>query len=520
MPNEWRGYQRKNSSSASSSPSDGGVASCLYLEGARCYDSVLRRSNERYLRAHAVAPTKGGLGLLEGLIVECASIIHNPRLMICFLVVMLGVSQRGMGEGPDVLYTDCQSIWNYGAIEGIRGYAIDSYTCNVGTEDLLWGFEHDGVPALAMNAYRLLDGRLEQIGMSWVKHSCCAFAGDGCGIECNGNDGSMLGVGCRDVYGAAWNGGQHQLGLRSDINALTGEVLPATGGAGDEIFKRLQIAEADLEAPEALYFIEGVYVSPDDAQAGNALNNASYKRVTVGGSFNLTPVDDIFAGSPAIFAWQDHGLGVGSPDDSVQIMAADLPDEGRFLVAGKASELGEGLWRYAYAVYNHNSHRSAGSFTVPLPAGATASGIGFHDVDYHSGEVYDNTDWAATVDSNGVRWSSPATYAQNPDSNALRWGTMYTFWFDVDAPPVDGSVTLGLFRPGAPASMSISMLAPSAGPPCPADFNGDGVVGPVDLATLLGAWGQCPGCPSDLDGDEEVGPIDLATILGAWGPCP
>ncbi len=58
---------------------------------------------------------------------------------------------------------------------------------------------------------------------------------------------------------------------------------------------------------------------------------------------------------------------------------------------------------------------------------------------------------------------------------------------------------------------------------CPWDFDGDGNVGPFDLAFVLGCWGLChdpDDCPSDLDGDGEVGPLDLAILLGAWGPCP
>ncbi len=54
---------------------------------------------------------------------------------------------------------------------------------------------------------------------------------------------------------------------------------------------------------------------------------------------------------------------------------------------------------------------------------------------------------------------------------------------------------------------------------CPPDLNGDGEVGPVDLSTLLVAWGPCLGCPADLNGDGEVGPVDLSTLLVAWGPC-
>ncbi len=52
---------------------------------------------------------------------------------------------------------------------------------------------------------------------------------------------------------------------------------------------------------------------------------------------------------------------------------------------------------------------------------------------------------------------------------------------------------------------------------CPADLDGDLVVGAGDLAVLLGAWGTAG--PADLDGDGAVTPADLATLLGAWGPC-
>ena len=64
-----------------------------------------------------------------------------------------------------------------------------------------------------------------------------------------------------------------------------------------------------------------------------------------------------------------------------------------------------------------------------------------------------------------------------------------------------------------------------AGVPCPScaeDLNGDGLVGPFDLALLLGNWGPCPpgdDCPADFTEDDEVGPLDLAILLDAWGPC-
>ena len=75
---------------------------------------------------------------------------------------------------------------NWGVVGGIRGYSLGSHTCNIGDQNLMWGNAHDGTPGLAMNAYRLYDGRLMQIGMSWVKHADNAGANDGCGMDCNG----------------------------------------------------------------------------------------------------------------------------------------------------------------------------------------------------------------------------------------------------------------------------------------------------------------------------------------------
>ncbi len=425
-----------------------------------------------------------------------------------------------LGAGPDVTYSNVTSIAHYGPVGDIHGYIFDSHTCNMGTQNLLWGDAHSGTPVLAMNAYRMLDGRLEQIGMSWVKHACCAAAGAGCGLPCNGVGGSLLGIGCRDVYGTGWNASQGRLGKRSNVNAFLGTIVPATGGSGDAIYKRLQIHEADLGAPGALYFVEGVYAASDDAPAGNAMNNATYRRALLSGT-NFSVTDSTQVTIPAIFAWHDHGNGANNPDASIQTVEVDVPDEGRFYAASRVQDNGDGTWRYTYAIYNLNSHRSAGALTVPLGANATATNIGFHDVDYHSGEPYSNTDWNNATGGGSVSWTSPQTFTQNPNTNALRWATMYTFWFDADTGPVDAELTLGLFRPGTPESVTFTAPAPSSTKiPCPADLDGDGAVGAEDLAILLGAWGPNPGHPADFDGNTLVDAFDLAQLLGNWGPCP
>jgi hypothetical protein len=58
-------------------------------------------------------------------------------------------------------------------------------------------------------------------------------------------------------------------------------------------------------------------------------------------------------------------------------------------------------------------------------------------------------------------------------------------------------------------------LAPITG-----DIDCDGVVGMLDLAILLVAWGDCPitdTCAADLDNSGTVNVTDLLQLLAAWG---
>jgi len=75
-----------------------------------------------------------------------------------------------------------------------------------------------------------------------------------------------------------------------------------------------------------------------------------------------------------------------------------------------------------------------------------------------------------------------------------------------------------------PPEVMQAATIPLAGPECPADIDGDGVVGVTDFLVLLAEWGPCPDppapCPSDLDGDGEVGVTDFLVLLAQWGPCP
>lgn len=59
--------------------------------------------------------------------------------------------------------------------------------------------------------------------------------------------------------------------------------------------------------------------------------------------------------------------------------------------------------------------------------------------------------------------------------------------------------------------------------PCEMDVDGDGIVGPIDLAEIFASWGTTSFCPSmlptDFNDDGQVDAADLMILLNAWGDC-
>ena len=376
---------------------------------------------------------------------------------------LLGVwshqSDAGDAIGADVTVIYLQSSSNYGSVGGVHGYAIGTTSCNVGDEPLWWCDENESYctddqhPVIAQNMYRLRDGRFEQIGMSWLKHGFLSLNtfDSACGSCQNPpHGGDQLGVGCTDAYGSGLNGSR-PLGPRSEVNPTRGTFpFPHTNvGWSGNVAQRLQVLDSDLDPNQnagARYWVEGHYIAADDAGEGNALNNASYREVAISpGSFSLNFQGGTVREKAAIFAWQ-------AVDPEVEIINVDtstVPE--RFHAARKVTPI-PGGWHYEYAIHNMNSERAGRAFTAQFPSDVTISGVGFRDVDHHSGEPYDTTDWQVTIDPDGVTWETD-TFDVNEDANALRWGTMFTFWFDADAPPIDMSHSLGLFKTGVPDSV-------------------------------------------------------------------
>jgi len=387
----------------------------------------------------------------------------------------------------------------WGSIGDTTAYSFGTVSCNAGDEPLDWFGFNPNHPVIAQNMFRIRDGRIEQIGMAWVKHGICALQQDLC-FECSVTTNqciSQLNPGCSDPYSAVLNGTQPELGPRSEVNATTGAFewpFSTDGQAGDTLFKRINVKMSDLNPAlnqDAVYLAEGAYVAKDDAAAMLNDNNNSYRTFFVGDlvidGYELLWSGQTVREAPAIFAWQDHGLGLNQPDPDVHIVPIDPgtggDDPGLMYLGYKVTQIDSDTWHYEYAVQNINSDRSLGALAITAPQGVNIENAAFNDIDYHSGEPYDDTDWGITLSSgsNTLEWRSPESFDENPDSNALRWSTLYNFWFDADAPPVAGDVSIEYFKPGDPPGAAIPALVPGLASACDADCNQDGDLNILDF---------------------------------------
>ncbi len=424
---------------------------------------------------------------------------------------------RGGGHeiGPDVVawyaggeYIDMEA---YAEQDGVMSFAFGTTSCNFGDMVADWYGGTNRVPVIAQNVYRLKDGRLDQIGTAWLKHSFCAVSEPGCG-DCQSTPCATLGIGCADTYWAGLNA--DATAPRSAINAFTGYYdypfsISPTGSASMRGRLQLNVADIDPALNEgAKYFIEAQYVSPDDAEWDNQDNNASFKWVKFWSTSHVLGISTTQVGTPAIYAWEFF-------DNEVDVRPARVPEEGLLNIAVRVYDNGDGTWEYVYAIHNLNSDRSIGSFTVPLDDCVSVSDIGFNDIDYHSGEIIDSTDWETTVDADGIHWKTD-TYDSNEWANAIRWGSMYTFWFTADQGPANGNTTLGLFKPGGVPTMTHIAAIPDCPVECVGDVNDSGGVDIADLLYIVSAWGSND-AQGDINGDGIVDITDLLEVMADWG---
>ncbi len=467
--------------------------------------------------------------------------MHNSLAFNRVLALVAGACVTSIAAaqsvGPDVIVGDLPDFSSWGTYQGISAFSVGTTSCNIGNRVLRWESSNNFHPVIGQNLYRhkMVNGagQFEMIGQSFLKHGFTALNGNICGA-CATNDGTgaTLDPTCSDPYSASLNGSQTRLGPKSQVNAFTGvypypftaTALPASNATGLAIARRCQIKNTDLNPTlntGATYFSEGHYIAADDAAANNGLNNASYRRVRFTGTdpnYTLATVAGFTTQrtQPAIYGWK-------SVESDVQIINVDVPSEGRFIVAYKVTPIAGGMYHYEYAVLNFNSDRSGASFALNFdthgdPSRINITNVGFHDVDYHSGEPYASTDWTAARGSDNFGWSTQP-YATNQNANALRWSSMYTFRFDSDQPPTNGSATIGLFKPGTQNSVTFAGLSVPTTPPCIGDHNVDSAIDGSDVESFFTDW-ESGANFADTDQSGGVDGFDVEMFFVHWeGGC-
>ncbi len=379
---------------------------------------------------------------------------------------------------PDAHLSSLTSIQNWtigNPVDGKHAYSIGRRTCNIGDEPLDWiQGPNPTHPVTAPNLYRLQDGRFEQIGRGWVMHHLCALQQGGCGTCqpvgnccCAG-----LGPNCSTSNAVDTTGLFGIIGPRSEINVHPGtnQGVHSSPEGPTALRGRVIVEESDVDvgpSSNAMFFAEVQIVTADDAQAADMSldnDNASYRQALVNqNTFFMGITGDTIRGQAAIHAWPEN-------DPSVTLENIDIPNEGRLILAYKASPNDDGTWHYEYALHNLTSDRAVGLFSIPIPPDVTLTNIGFHDIDAHSGEIHAIEDWPADRNDNTLTWATEP-FENDPLANALRWGTLYNFRFDADTPPQPATLNIGLFKPGTPDAVSAIVAAPLPACPAPALAN-------------------------------------------------
>lgn len=390
----------------------------------------------------------------------------------------------------------------YGTIGGITAYSIATVSCNQGDEWAVWLPNANQHPLVAQNLFRINDGRFEQIGMSWLKHTWCAADFFGCagGGSANGNC-SYMTIGIADVYSAGLNATQPDLGPRSEVNAASGQYPYPYGigwnASGNSIYKRHQIQNSDLagssgaNGTDTRYLMEAYYITTDEApnNTDKQYNNASWRRVLrgglSGGGYLLSWSGVTTVQETALEAWPQFDI---NPDGyAPAVVDLYVPEEefnngsaapdGRLVIGYDITPLPDGMWAYDYTIYNYNSNRNVRSLTINLPD-ADYETASHHSPFYHSGEPHVQSSWDITADAktNTITFSTDEYNGSNElSANVIRWSTAHSFHLETTLPPNRASASVGFFIPGTINQKDAQLFGPAA------DCNGNEQADALDI---------------------------------------
>ncbi|MCB1738893.1 MAG: hypothetical protein KDK91_00865 [Gammaproteobacteria bacterium] len=336
-------------------------------------------------------------------------------------------------------------------------------------------YGNDQHPFLIWNMYRInADGGIEQIGRSGVKHAFLTL-NNGCAAG-EDFDSHVLGRSCGDTYSSGNNDSNSALGVRSEIIPSTNQwgrchsifdpgctgsftTTPPDGGGFN---RRLVVNESQISNtvhPGATYLFDSWYLARQDINIYNSM-----------ASVTGTPT---WSGSNWTFAGQSN-YKLGSVTDRwVENLAANTTaqnselaiSEGHTKVAVRVIDLGNGQYRYHYAVHNLDYSRpvTAGAepnldvisnkgfdrFRVAVPAGTNVVDNRFSDGDLDGGN-----DWTFSNSGGYLTWTAPA-------GASLDWGSLYLFTVTTSSAPAAGSSELRPATAGSPSVYDVPTLIPA-----------------------------------------------------------
>ncbi len=339
-------------------------------------------------------------------------------------------------------------------------------------------YANDQHPYLIWNMYRInANGSIEQIARSGVKHAWLTTNGNCAPGE--SHDGQILGRSCSDTYSDGNNDANQDLSVRSEIIASTnqwgrcGSIFdPGCVGSNtnqypsdDGYVRRMVVHEQQISPtrnPGATYLFDSWYLARQDINIYNSQASQWVTPTFSGSAWNLGNVSGYKLGS-VTDRWVSENVPTGTAVANKEL----ANDEGHAKLAVRVTDLGNGTWRYDYALHNLDfgravtqgaepnlrvlSNKGFDRFAVPLPAGAVVSANWFSD-----GDVEAANDWTASVGSDQVAWTAPA-------GNTLDWGTLYSFSITVNKPPVASLGELHVAEAGSPGAYMLETLAPVAG---------------------------------------------------------
>jgi hypothetical protein len=331
----------------------------------------------------------------------------------------------------------------------------------------------DQHPYLIWNLYRIeAGGGITQIGRSGVKH---AFLTTNSGCAAGENCSSyILGRQCGDTYSTSNNDSNSSLGPRRELVPALGQWgrcrsiydLNCDGvqnSSGNGLYdQRMIVAESDLDPalhPGASWMFESWYIVRDDIDIYNTMASLPVS-VNWNGSTWVVSNGTPFRLGSAVDRWA-----AAAPAGTLGRVDALASPEGHAKLGLRVTDLGNGTWRYEYALMNFDFARAVTSGAEPnmevlrnhgfdavlLPLG---SGVTITDLVIADGDRDAGNDWTASVDGDVLAVRAPQPSA------SLDWGTMLRIGFVADAPPEAASATLEVTEAGSPPAHAIATLGP------------------------------------------------------------